>query len=69
MNEEYLLKTIEAIISTHENGLNYVHINELRSVLEEDMKMAVNQLIIDKRIRFQRDVNGNPIFFINEGVD
>ena len=49
--------------------MNYVHINELRSVLEEDMKMAVNQLIIDKRIRFQRDVNGNPIFFINEGVD
>lgn len=67
MNEEYLLKTINAVISTKKFGL--VHINDLKEAVFEDMKMALNELVSEKKLIFQRDVNGNPIFKINGGVD
>ena len=67
MNEEYLLKTIDAVLSTKKLG--FVHINDLKEAVFEDMKMAINELVSEKKLIFQRDVNGNPIFKINGGVD
>lgn len=67
MNEEYLLNTIDAVISTKKTG--YAHINDIRDIVLEDMKLALNQLVSDKKLLFHRDVNGNPIFKKNGGVD
>ena len=67
MNEEYLLNTIDAVISTKKTG--YAHINEIRDIVLEDMKLALNQLVLDKKLLYHRDVNGNPIFKKNGGVD
>ena len=67
MNEEYLLNTIDAVISTKKTG--YAHINDIRDIVLDDMKLALNQLVLDKKLLFHRDVNGNPIFKKNGGVD
>lgn len=67
MNEEYLLNTIDAVISTKKTG--YAHINDIRDIVLEDMKLALNQLVLDKKLLYHRDVNGNPIFKKNGGVD
>lgn len=61
MNEEYLLKTIDAVVSA--NGFG--HISYIKDAVFEDLKMALNQLVSDGKLKFQRDKNGNPIFSIN----
>ena len=64
MNEEYLLKTIDAVISAK----GFAHISSIKDAVFEDLKMALNQLVTEGRLSFQRDKNGNPIFSINGEV-
>ena len=63
MNEKYLLNTINALAST--DVLGRVHINKLKEAIFEDLKQALNELVRNEKLTFQRDVNGNPIFSIN----
>lgn len=63
MNENYLLNTIDALASTDVLGL--VHIDKLKEAIFEDLKLALNELVKNEKLTFQRDVNGNPIFSIN----
>lgn len=65
MNEEYILNTIEAVISTK----GFAHINYIKEAVFDDLKMALNQLVTEGKLEFQRDKNRNPIFKINGGLD
>lgn len=70
MNEEYILNTIKGILSERKKGNpNYVHHQELINALLEDLKVVLNELVKGGRLTFRKDINGRPLFYINEGVD
>lgn len=70
MNEEYIINTIKGILSERKRGEpNYVSHQELINALLEDLKMALNELVSDGALTFRKDVNGRPLFYINEGLD
>lgn len=70
MNTEYVLNTVKAILSTRKVGdPNYVHHQELISLVLEDLKMALSELVSENKLTFHKDINGRPLFYINGGVD
>ena len=69
MNEEYILNTINTILSTREIGEpNNVPHQELINAVLEDLKVALNELVSEKRLTFRKDINGRPLFYINGAV-
>lgn len=68
MTTDYVYNVIKSILSTRVlNDPNCVPYAELAKAVNEDMQMAINQLITEKRITFRRNVNGFPIFYDNVG--
>lgn len=64
MNTDYVYNTIKRILGERENNRpNNVPFNELSKAVMEDLKLAVNQLVSDKRISFRKDVNGNLLLY------
>lgn len=64
MNTDYVYNTIKRILGERVNNLpNNVPFNELSKAVMEDLKLAVNQLVSDKKISFRKDVNGNLLLY------
>lgn len=64
MNTDYVYNTIKRILGERVNNLpNNVPFNELSKAVMEDLKLAVNQLVSDKKISFRKDVNGNILLY------
>lgn len=64
MNTDYVYNTIKRILGERVNNRpNNVPFNELSKAVMEDLKLAVNQLVSDKRISFRKDVNGNLLLY------
>lgn len=64
MNTDYVYNTIKRILGERVNNRpNNVPFNELSKAVMEDLKLAVNQLVSDKKISFRKDVNGNLLLY------
>lgn len=67
MDFEYILNTIKVLMEQHKdkvpNGAPY---KELLDVVHEDLKMLLNELVSEDKLRFNTDINKQPIFYINE---
>ncbi len=64
MNTDYVYNTIKRILGERVNNRpNNVPFNELSKAVMEDLKLAVNQLVSDKKISFSKDVNGNLLLY------
>lgn len=64
MTTEYVLNVIESILKQRViQEPNCVPYNELATQIIEDLKMAINQLVEDKKITFRKDVNGRLLFY------
>ena len=64
MNEEYVYNTIVRILSQRTNNIpNSVPFNELLGEIIDDLKMVINNLVSDKRIKYSRDVNGGLLIY------
>ena len=69
MNEEYILNTIKTILSERKKGNpNYVPHQELINAILDDLKVALNVLVSEKRLTYRKDINGRPLFYINGDV-
>lgn len=66
MDTEYVYKTIKFILEQRAmivpSGVPYT---VLLDAIQDDLKMAVNELCSEGRISFKIDVNKNPIFYDN----
>lgn len=70
MNEEYILNTIKVILSERKVGdPNYVTHQEVINAVLEDLKVALNVLVSENLLTFRKDINGRPLFYVNEGLD
>ncbi len=70
MNEEYILNTIKGILSKRKVGKpNFVPHQELIKAVLGDLKVVLNELVANNSLLFRRDINGRPLFYINERVD
>lgn len=66
MGTEYIYKTIKVLLeqrkSSDPNGVPYI---ELWEAIQEDVKMAINELVSEGRITFKMNINKQPIFYDN----
>lgn len=67
MDFEYILNTIKVLMEQRKdkvpNGAPY---KELLDVVHEDLKMLLNELVSEDKLKFNIDINKQPIFYINE---
>ena len=67
MTTDYVYTVIRRILSERVNNEpNNVPYNELAKNILEDMRMAVNQLVSEKRISYRKGVN-DLLFYDNVG--
>lgn len=69
MNTEYVYNTIKFILSQREKlvpkGVPY---KVLVDSIQDDLKMALNELVSEGRITFKQDINKQPIFYDNSNA-
>lgn len=64
MSEDYIYNTIKRILAERTNNIpNSVPYNELIKAITEDVKLIINELVSDGKIRFSKDVNGGLLFY------
>jgi len=67
MDFEYILNTINVLMEQRKDKVpNGVPYKELLDVVHEDLKMLLNELVTEGKLRFNIDINKQPIFYINE---
>ena len=66
MDREYVYKTIKFILEQRVNlvpsGVPY---KVLVDAIQDDLKMAINELVGEGLISFKKDINKQPIFYDN----
>ena len=67
MTTDYVYNTVHRKLSERViSEPNCVSFNELTKEIVSDLKLALNQLIADKRLTFRKNVNGELLFYDNE---
>lgn len=66
MGTEYVYKTIKILLEQRAGKVpSGVPFMELLKLVEEDLKMAINELVSEGRIAYKVDINKRPIFYDN----
>ena len=65
MNEDYIYNTIVTLLNDKTKEPKCVTWRELQEAVAADVQQIINALVSEKRITFRRDVNKQPLFFIN----
>lgn len=67
MDIDYVYKTIRFLLEQRAKivprGVPY---KVLVDAIQDDLKMAINELVSEGRISFKQDINKQPIFYDNE---
>ena len=67
MNTDYVYKTIKFLLEQRMNivpsGVPY---KVLVDAIQDDLKMALNELVTEGRITFKQDISKQPIFYDNK---
>lgn len=67
MDTDYVYKTIKFILEQRSmmvpSGVPY---DVLLDAIQDDLKMALNELVSESRISFKQTVNKQPIFYDND---
>lgn len=67
MDFEYILNTIKVLMEQRKDKVpSGVPYKELLDVVHEDLKMLLNELVSEGKLRFNIDISKQPIFYINE---
>lgn len=66
MDTDYVYKTIKFLLEqkvmVEPRG---VHYTDLMHAIEEDLQMALNELVAEGMLTFKKDINKRPIFYDN----
>lgn len=66
MDADYVYKTIKFILEQRTNIVpSGVPFKVLVDAIQEDLKMAINELVSEGLITFKQDINKQPIFYDN----
>ncbi len=70
MNEDYIFNVVQRI-STERNPdkAAFVRYDEVLAAVREDVQLALNELVSQKKLKFSKTVNGGLLFRAYGGVD
>lgn len=66
MTQDYIYNVITRVAQMNDGVPNGALYSKVRDEVLDDLKHCINSLVEDKRIRFNRTVNGELIFRKNE---
>ena len=69
MNEEYIFNVICRIGNENPEKVSFVRYGALLEAIKEDVQLAINSLVLQKKIQFSRTVNDEPLFRTNGHQD
>ncbi len=70
MNEEYIFNVVRRISTERTpDKAEFVRYGALLEAIQEDVKLALNSLVSQKKLAFSRTVNGELLFKENGRVD
>ncbi len=70
MNEEYIFNVVRRISTERRpDSAEFVRYGVLLEAIQEDVKLALNSLVSQKKLEFSRTVNGELLFRANGRVD
>lgn len=70
MNEDYIFNVVQRIgAEKSPDKADYVRYDEVLAAVREDIQLALNELVSQKKLEFSKTVNGGLLFRAYGGVD
>lgn len=63
MTEEYVYNVMKRIMSLNDGVPEGARFTAVRDEILDDLKLCINSLVNSKKVRFNRTVNGELIFY------
>lgn len=66
MNEEYVYKTIKMVCNMNDGVPDGALMSSITDMVISDLKQCINNLVTNKKIRYNKTVNHELIFYCND---